>query len=54
MQGLIPDPEEEQELIQLNQPLLNAIGPEDDIALNDTDPPFGKRKCVDRALLNYL
>ena len=40
-QGLIPSPEEEVELLQLNEPLLDAIPDSADFILNDTNPPFG-------------
>jgi hypothetical protein len=37
--GLIPTPEEEQDLIALNRQLLDAVPQSDDVPLNDTDPP---------------
>ena len=42
LKGLIPNPEEERDLVQLNRPLLDAVPEGDDLNIIDPDPIMRK------------
>ena len=41
IQGLIPNEEEEQDLIAMNRPVLNAVSPENDFDVTDPNQTIG-------------
>lgn len=44
-QGLVPDPAEEEQLIALNRPLLDAVPESDDFNFTLTDKILGENLC---------